>query len=75
MQADRVSGGDVLVRIEVPSKVSLSDVQVALNGYFEEAVIFFTGCIEQRTGIAAQQAMPAIREIPDMAAVNMPTAK
>src|SRR5689334_12374107 len=29
---NRASGGDVLVRIEVPPTVSLSDVQVALNG-------------------------------------------
>jgi Tannase-like family of unknown function (DUF6351) len=29
---DRVSGGDVLVRIDVPPRVSLADVQVVLNG-------------------------------------------
>src|SRR5215471_10574637 len=29
---NRASGGDVLVRIDVPGTVSLSDVQVALNG-------------------------------------------
>src|ERR1700740_2725192 len=30
--ADRVSGGDVLVRIDVPGSAGLADVQVTLNG-------------------------------------------
>ena len=30
--ADRVSGGDVLVKVDVPAGVALADVQIALNG-------------------------------------------
>src|SRR2546425_9007140 len=48
---DRVSGGDVLVRIEVPSKVSLSDVQVALNGTDVTGVFLPDGTSDALVGL------------------------
>src|SRR5579872_5314655 len=56
-------------------EAALDNVQIALNGNFQEAIIFFTRGVKQRTGVTAQQPVPTIRQIPDMAAMNMPATQ
>ncbi len=41
----------------------------------QKAVVLFTGSIQQRASITAEQAMPSIREIPDMGTVDVSTAE
>src|SRR5580704_13239396 len=48
---NRASGGDVLVRIEVPRTVSQSDVQVALNGMDVTGVFLPDGTSDALIGL------------------------